>query len=127
MKSILKNGEIILINWRRKMNKYSGSLFYLSTDSLKYDMIKSNDKTSFYTKIEGCLLSMNDNIDGKEFYVYILDSRITPIIPSKDDVPNIRITHERWIFGNVKIRCIGKIRVEKTDDGYTYTTINEMG
>ena len=120
------------------MNKYSGSLFHLSTDNLDGKVLKpripSNylinngfedgtiKRVCFSTSIDGCLSGMSSNIKDKEFYVHVPDEKVKVKVPSKEQVPDVNITHERWILSDVKVKCIGKIKVfDAIDPGFTYT------
>ena len=120
------------------MNKYSGSLFHLSTSNLDGKTLKlripsnylidngfEDDKTKrvcFSTTIDGCLSAMSSNIKDKEFYVHVPDEEVSMKTPSIEEVPDVKITHERWILTDVKLKCIGKIKVgEAKEKGLTYT------
>ena len=78
----------------------------------------------FSTSIGGCLIALSQNITNKTFYVYqpVGDHKI--ITPTEQQVPDVKITKERWICEPVKLVCIGKIKAidenGPKDDGIPY-------
>ena len=81
-------------------------------------------RVCFSTSIEKCLTALSQNCKDKEFYVYQPDGDYKVISPTVDQVPDVKITNEKWICENVNVICIGKILCTG-DDGkagkkYTY-------
>lgn len=100
------------------MNKYSGSLFYLSRLNLDNKILKSgflmkNAVTHFHTDIDGALVAINIMMKPRTYYVHKAVGNIVVNIPTLYEAPNRVITHERWVVGKVKVKCIGKIKVDK--------------
>lgn len=66
----------------------------------------------FSTDIGKCLTALSMNCTGKEYYVYIPNpSKDYKIInPTIKQVPDVKITDEKWIIEPVDLICIGRIR-----------------
>lgn len=119
------------------MNKNSGSLYHLSEKNLDGRMLapkvpsnyltdngfedNTTKRVCFSTTIDGALAGLSKNLKDKEFYVHILDGKSSIKVPSEKDVPDVKITHERWALTDVRVKCIGKIKVgEAKDKPLTY-------
>lgn len=76
-------------------------------------------RVCFSTSIDGCLRALSMNLAGKEFYVYTPDSDgiYDVITPTVKQVPDVKLTHERWITTPVDTVLIGKIKVIKDAGG----------
>lgn len=117
---------------------YKGKLYHLSNDNLDgktlhpripdnymtkngYEDAKT-PRTSFSTFIDGCLRGMSYNCTGKEFYVNIPTGNYTVVSPTIKQVPDVKITKEKWITTPVKVKCIGKIKVtgDRGEPGMKY-------
>lgn len=72
-------------------------------------------RVCFSETIGGCLTGLSKNVDNQEFYVHIPIGYYEVIKPTKEQVPDVDITKERWICSPVDIKCIGKIKA--FDDG----------
>lgn len=75
-------------------------------------------RVCFSPSIDQCLMGLSQNLKGREFYVHIpyYDQEIEIYKPTKDEVPDCKITGEVWVKDYVKVNCIGKIRVVKDKD-----------
>lgn len=79
----------------------------------------------FSNSINGCLIALSQNIEGKEFYVHVPENMNTLKIekPSKSQVPDVARTKEIWVLNPVRIKTFCKIKVLKAKDKplkYTY-------
>lgn len=76
-------------------------------------------RVCFSTSIDGCLRALSMNLAGKEFYVYTPDPDgiYDVITPTVKQVPDVKLTHERWITTPVDTVLIGKIKVIKDAGG----------
>ena len=81
-------------------------------------------RVCFSTSIDGCLIGLGQNITNKEFYVYHPVGKYKVITPTEEQVPDVKITKERWICEPVELTCIGKIKAidenGPKDDGIPY-------
>lgn len=81
-------------------------------------------RVCFSTSIDGCLMGLGQNITNKEFYVYHPVGKHKVITPTEEQVPDVKITKERWICEPVELICIGKIKAIDVngphDDGIPY-------
>ena len=81
-------------------------------------------RVCFSTSIDGCLMGLSQNITNKEFYVYHPVGKHKVITPTEKQVPDVKITKERWICEPVELTCIGKIKAidenGPKDDGIPY-------
>lgn len=68
-------------------------------------------RISFSTSIDGCLMGLGKNVSNQVFYVYQPAGKYKVITPTIDQVPDVKITKERWICEPVKLVRVGKIRV----------------
>ena len=113
------------------MNKYSSNLnsnlYFLSETNMNemilHPRIPNNfltmngyeDNTTprvcFCTSIDNCLMAMSMRLTDKEFYVHRPIEKYSIYSPSIKEVPDVKITGEKWIKEPVKLSCIGKIRV----------------
>ena len=81
-------------------------------------------RVCFSTSIAKCLIAFSSNLAGKELYVHKAIDPGKVYQPSLEEVPDCKITGEKWVMRPVKLKKIGKILVIK-DDGkpgmkYTY-------
>ena len=67
-------------------------------------------RVCFSTSIDGCLMGLSQNITDKTFYVYQPVGKHKIITPTEKQVPDVKITKERWICEPVELTCIGKIK-----------------
>lgn len=72
-------------------------------------------RVCFSETINGCLTGLSRNIDNQEFYVHMPTGYYEVIKPTKEQVPDVDITKEKWICSPVDVKCIGKIKA--FDDG----------
>lgn len=75
-----------------------------------------DDKTPrvcFSTSIDGCLRALSQNLKGVELYVYAPVGKHDITTPTINQVPDVKITQERWITEPVSITKLGKIKVTK--------------
>lgn len=79
-------------------------------------------RVCFSTNIDGCLKGLSQNLTGKEFYIYKPVGFYDVITPTEKQVPDVKITNERWITSPVDVKMIGKIKVTGDDGkpGYKY-------
>ena len=75
-------------------------------------------RVPFNTSISNCLISMNGNQSGKNYYVYIPASYDfhKAVTPTREQLPAGQITGEIWYTAPVNVKCIGQIHVIKQDD-----------
>lgn len=81
-------------------------------------------RVCFSTSIDGCLMGLGKNVSNQVFYVYQPVGKYKVITPTIDQVPDVKITKERWICEPVKLIRVGKIRaIDENgphDDGIPY-------
>lgn len=68
-------------------------------------------RVCFAPSINQCLMAMSSNLKDKKFYVYVPDGDYEIYKPTVKEVPNVKITGEVWIKEPVRIKKIGRIRV----------------
>ena len=79
-------------------------------------------RVCFSTSINGCLRAMSANIKNKDFYVFTPQGNHDIYSPTIKEVPDCKITNEKWIKEKVTLKMIGKIHVsEAKDKGLKYT------
>ena len=81
-------------------------------------------RVCFSTSIDGCLTGLSMNVSDKTFYVYHPISNARIITPTIKQVPDVKITNERWICDSVHLHYVGKIKAfdenGPKDDGIPY-------
>lgn len=70
-------------------------------------------RVCFSTDIGKCLTALSMNCAGHEYYVYSPAHQYTVKSPTIKQVPDVKITDEKWITETVDIVCIGKIKCTK--------------
>lgn len=133
-KVVLNINESLIIELatsKRTVLKDKNKLFHISENSdikmlnpriptnFLIDKGYEDGKTSricFATSIDGCLRAMSANLKGKTFYIYNPDQDQTIYIPTKDEVPDCKITGEVWVKNPVNLVCIGSIKVEEAKE-----------
>ena len=114
---------------KSSIEESSNNTYFISTTNMNSKTLKPKVPVNFFTKngyedsktkrvcfapsIDQCLMGMSYNCTGKEFYVHIPDSDVSFTTPSQKDVPDSKITGEIWATDEVKLRCVGKIKVLK--------------
>jgi hypothetical protein len=116
-------------------------LYFLSSQNMNNKTLRPRIPDNFLTKnnyednetkrvcfapsINQCLIGLSMNCKDKEFYVHTPDNidNYEVINPTKFQVPDCKITNEKWILEPVKIICIGKIKVigDTGKEGHKYT------
>ncbi len=78
-------------------------------------------RVCFCKSIDKCLMALSDNLKDKEFYVHIPADETEYQDVSKHQVADAKVTKEKWVLCDVKLICIGKIKVhEAKDKAYMY-------
>lgn len=81
-------------------------------------------RVCFSTSIDGCLTALGMNVSNQKFYVYQPISDAKVITPTEEQVPDVKITKERWICEPVQLHYIGAIKaIDENgphDDGEPY-------
>ena len=78
---------------------------------------KETKRVCFSSSIDGCLMGISMNCKDKYFYVHVpIEANLDIITPTIKQVPDSKLTKEKWVTKPVKIKCIGKIHVV-SDDG----------
>lgn len=117
------------IQGRIQIKESSNNAYFISTSNMNSKILKPKVPNNFFTKngyedsktkricfapsIDQCLMGMSYNCTGKEFYIHIPDGDVSFITPSQKDAPDSKITGEIWATNDVKLKCIGKIKVLK--------------
>lgn len=79
-------------------------------------------RVCFSSSINGCLMGMSMNLEGKELYIHTPLRNYEYISPTVQEVPDSHITKEKWVLKPVNLKCIGKIKVLKSvGDGHSYS------
>lgn len=73
-------------------------------------------RVCFSTDIGKCLSALSMNCADHEYYVYSPAKDYKVITPTQKQVPDVKITDEKWITEPVELICIGKILCSG-DDG----------
>lgn len=113
---------------------YSGrNLYFISEKNMDGEVLQPRIPDNFFTKngyedkttkrvcfsssIDGCLMGLSMNCKNKTFFVHTPeDDNIDFITPTIKQVPDSKITGEKWVTKPVKIKCVSKIQVSD-DDG----------
>ena len=66
-------------------------------------------RVCFSTDIGKCLSALSMNCANHEYYVYSPAKDYKVITPTQKQVPDVKITDEKWITEPVELICIGKI------------------
>ena len=66
-------------------------------------------RVCFSTDIDKCLSALSMNCANHEYYVYSPAKDYKVITPTQKQVPDVKITDEKWITEPVELICIGKI------------------
>lgn len=79
-------------------------------------------RVCFSTSIDGCLMALSMKCTNHEYYVYTPIGHGKVVSPTVKQVPDVKITHEKWILDPVEIKCIGKILCigDAGEDGIPY-------
>lgn len=79
-------------------------------------------RVCFSTSIDGCLMALSMKCSNHEYYVYTPTEYGKIISPTVKQVPDVKITNEKWILEPVDIQCIGKILCigDAGEDGIPY-------
>jgi len=80
-------------------------------------------RISFAENIDDALKAMSMNLKGKRLYVYRAPRNTKYIIPSVKQVPDVKITSERWVLEPTRVEPLGVIQVGKAIEKpfkYTY-------
>jgi len=87
----------------------------------------STKRVCFSMSIDGALMGLSKNLKDKELYVHTPLENIDVYKPNTDEVPDCKITKEVWVKKPIKIKCIGKIKVNKASnkDGHKFTYGND--
>lgn len=81
------------------------------------------------TCIPGCIRALVNGymFDECTLYVHVpLDYKGRVHKPSKKEVPDVIETREKWLLDKVRMKCIGVIRVRKTDKPDPYNSHEKM-
>ncbi len=62
--------------------------------------------------VDRCLMSLGKNLKSKILYVYQSKYDVETYEPTVDQVPDVNITHEKWILSETEFEYVGKIKVE---------------
>lgn len=114
-------------------------MYFISSSNMDNRVLKPKVPSNYFTKngyednktkrvcfapsIDQCLMGLSQNLTGKEFYVHIPIDDVKGYHPSTKEVPDSKITGEIWVKEDVRIKCIGKIKVikDKGTDGIPFT------
>lgn len=82
-------------------------------------------RVCFSTSIDKALIALSQNVKGKEFYVHVPkpNTKINVVKPTVEQVPDCKITEERWVLNSVELQAVSKIVVTDNGDNefeYTY-------
>ena len=79
-------------------------------------------RVCFSTDIGKCLTALSMNCAGRKYYVYSPAYQYNVKTPTIKQVPDVKITDEKWITETVDLVCIGKIECtkDKGTDGMPY-------
>ena len=78
-------------------------------------------RISFVPSIDSALMAMSSNLKDKVLYVYAAPSTTKFTEPSVKQVPDSKVTGERWVLDQVKVFLIGKIKVSTAkDEAFSY-------
>lgn len=119
-------------------SKKTDKLYFVSRVSMNDDLLTPSIPDNYFTKsgyednktprvcfapsIDQCLMALSQNIEGLEFYVHVPEDEQNVVYPTEKQVPDCKITGEVWVTNPVTLRCIGKIKVDKSvGDGVEFT------
>ena len=79
------------------------------------------ERVCFSDSVDGCLTGLSRNIEGETFHVHVPDGEYEVVEPTEDQVPDCKMTGEKWICSPVRLRRIGTIQVTgSVGDGIPY-------
>ena len=109
-----------------------GELFHISTKPLKdlklnprvpnNFLVKegfedgTTPRVSFASNVDDALKAMSMNLKGKKLYVYRAPPGTDYKIPTTKQVPDVKITSERWVLSPVELEPLGSIQVKDAID-----------
>ena len=79
-------------------------------------------RVSFAPSIDDCLKAMSSNLTNTTLYVYAAPIGTKFIKPSTQQVPDVKITNERWVLEEVQIGLVAVIKVlDAKNEPFKYT------
>jgi hypothetical protein len=70
-------------------------------------------RVCFYTVLMGAVMALPKREKGLELYVHeAFNNSIKYYVPSTDEVPDCKVTHEVWVKQPIKVKCVGKIELD---------------
>src|SRR5210317_454498 len=73
-------------------------------------------RIAFAENIDDALKAMSMNLKGKKLYVYRAPPDTKYIVPTNTQVPDVKITSERWVLDSVELEPVGTIQVKEAID-----------
>lgn len=124
----------------KAVNKSNAPIYHLSFNNMNNKTITPSIPNNYMTKngyensttkrvcfsssIEGSLISLSQNLKNKMLYVHIpYDEEIERYTPMVSEAPDVLLTNEVWVTKPVKLKCIGKIKINNAKPeplSYTY-------
>jgi len=114
----------------------TGGLFHVSTRPLSNLDLKPRIPSNFLTKkgyedavtkrisfsdnLDDALKAMSSNLEGKTLYVYKAPNGTKFKVPTKAQVPDVKLTSEKWVLDDVTLEPLGTIKVGKAKKPHKY-------
>lgn len=95
----------------------NNKIFKPRIPDLKLDLEDDSTKrVCFSTSIKGCLYAINVDeylcCEDGIYYVHVPRKYKGKIHkPTVKEVPDVKLTREKWFLNNVRLKCLGKIKV----------------
>jgi len=79
-------------------------------------------RISFSTSIDDALKGMSSNLRGKKLYVYTAPHDTKFVSPSILQVPDSKITAEKWVLKETNVNFVGEIQITNAvEEPFAYT------
>ena len=81
-------------------------------------------RVCFSTNITGCIRAINPDVLRYDDIFYVMVpfdySKLSVYKPSEKEVPDVKETREKWVRSKVKLKCIGRIKVYRDNNHFTF-------
>lgn len=108
------------------------SIYHLSKTNLEKNVLHPRIPENYMTKnkyednitpricfcpsIRQSIMALCRNCSGETLFVHIPMDSYPLYYPTKDEVPDVKITNEIWIKEDVRLKCIGIIYIDGPSD-----------
>ena len=83
--------------------------------SAMFDEDSRHVRVCFSTSVMGCIRAFDPYVYKYDMEYYVMTpvnyNILNVFVPSEKEVPEVKTTREKWVRNKVKVKCIGKIRI----------------